>query len=293
MIHLLVASLLWAFSFGLIKRHLGGVDASLVAAIRLLLSALVFLPFLRRKVSDRVSIPALMAIGALQYGVMYIAYIQSYRFLAGHEVALLTVLTPLHVTLIHDALERRLDPGAALAAVVAVVGAGVVIHAGAGWRGAVTGIVLVQVSNACFAAGQVLYRRLLARARAAGEEVADLALFGWLYLGAVVVAGATALVTVDFATVHLTRTQGLVLLYLGLVPSGLAFFLWNVGATRTRAGTLAAMNNLKIPLAVGVALLVFGERADPLRLALGGAIIAGAIGGHEWWAGRASARERR
>ena len=44
-------------------------------------------------------------------------------------------------------------------------------------------------------------------------------------------------------------------LYLGLVPSGLAFNLWNLGATRVRAGILAVMNNLKIPLAVGVALL--------------------------------------
>ena len=34
MILLFAVSLLWAFSFGLIKRHLGGLDSSFVAAVR-------------------------------------------------------------------------------------------------------------------------------------------------------------------------------------------------------------------------------------------------------------------
>ena len=44
---LLLVSLLWAFSFSLIKRHLGGLDSSFVAAVRLGLALLVFLPFVR------------------------------------------------------------------------------------------------------------------------------------------------------------------------------------------------------------------------------------------------------
>ena len=52
-----------------------------------------------------------------------------------------------------------------------------------------------------------------------------------------------------------------------MVASGLGFFLWNVGATRVGSGTLAVMNNAKIPLAVACSLLIFGEQADPLRLA--------------------------
>ena len=44
---LLLASLIWACSFGLIKRHLAGVDPAWVTAARLGLAALVFLPFAR------------------------------------------------------------------------------------------------------------------------------------------------------------------------------------------------------------------------------------------------------
>ena len=44
---LVFVSILWAFSFGLIKGQLTGVDPLLVAAIRLLLCFLVFLPFYR------------------------------------------------------------------------------------------------------------------------------------------------------------------------------------------------------------------------------------------------------
>ena len=66
---------------------------------------------------------------------------------------------------------------------------------------------------------------------------------------------------------HLNGGQVLVLLYLGLLASGVGFFLWNVGATRVSAGTLAVFNNVKIPLAVVVSLLFFAEQTDWLRLA--------------------------
>jgi drug/metabolite transporter (DMT)-like permease len=42
---LIFVSILWAFSFGLIKGELTGLDPTLVAHIRLLLSFIVFLPF--------------------------------------------------------------------------------------------------------------------------------------------------------------------------------------------------------------------------------------------------------
>ena len=46
-----------------------------------------------------------------------------------------------------------------------------------------------------------------------------------------------------------------------MLASGVGFFLWNVGATRVRSGTLAVMNNAKVPLAVVVSLAFFGEQA--------------------------------
>jgi drug/metabolite transporter (DMT)-like permease len=72
------------------------------------------------------------------------------------------------------------------------------------------------------------------------------------------------------------------IVYLGIVASGLGFFLWNKGATKVNPGTLAAFNNAVVPLAVISSLFVFGEIEslvinDLLRIILGGSLILGAV----------------
>jgi len=46
LIYLVVVSVVWAFSFPLIKLRLTGLDASFVALVRMTLALLVLLPFL-------------------------------------------------------------------------------------------------------------------------------------------------------------------------------------------------------------------------------------------------------
>lgn len=271
MLLLVVVSLIWAFSFGLIKRHLGGVDSTFVATVRLGLSLLVFLPFLRLRGLNLRLAGALAAIGALQFGVMYLAYIESFRYLRAYEAALFTITTPIFVTLLADALDRTLRPWALAAALLAVAGTAVVALRSADLTLTLTGLALVQSSNATFAAGQVLYRRLRARHPA----LRDHEVFALLYAGAFAVAGA-AMGTRDFS-LELQTAQVLTLLYLGLIASGAGFFLWNVGATRVAAGTLAVMNNAKVPLGVAVALLVFGESARLPWLAASFALLGAAV----------------
>lgn len=255
MVQLIVVSLIWAFSFGLIKRFLGGVDSTFVSAARLGLALLVFLPFLRlRGVSVRLAL-SLAAIGAVQFGVMYLAYIESFRYLRAYEAALFTITTPILVTLIADAFDRTWRPRALLAAVLAVVGTGFVTFKSPELEVTLTGLAYVQLSNAAFAVGQVVYRKVRARHAA----IRDRDVFAFLYAGAFLIALA-AMVTKGVSP-SLTPPQLLTLVYLGVLASGVGFFLWNVGATRVSAGTLAVMNNAKVPLAVAVALIFFGEHA--------------------------------
>src|SRR5687767_14932020 len=163
MIHLVIVSLLWAFSFGLIKRYLGDVDSAFVSASRLGLALVVFLPFLRlRGVHTRLAL-TLAAIGAVQFGLMYLAYIESFRYLRAYEAALFTITTPILVTLIADALERTLRWRALAAAILAVAGTALVAMKSTDLEVTLTGFALVQFSNASFAAGQVFYRRIRAR----------------------------------------------------------------------------------------------------------------------------------
>jgi drug/metabolite transporter (DMT)-like permease len=296
MLYLILASLLWSFSFGLIKQTLGGVDPALTAFLRLGMAGLVFLPFLRpRRIAGPVSL-RLAAIGGVQYGLMYVFYIASYRHLDAHEVAVLTVLTPILVVLCDDLLGRRFSRLNNLAALLAVVGAAVLVVRPGVSLPRLGGATLVQLANACFAVGQVAYRRVMRPTAAAERRSAtaerrsgglDLAGFGWLYLGATLVAGAAWQVGGGGGIGALTGRQWGALLYLGVLPSGLGFFLWNSGARRVPTGMLAVMNNLKVPLAVLVALTVFREHADIPRLALTCAALALAL-----WAVRGAQAKR-
>lgn len=269
--YLLLVSLLWAFSFGLTKGLIIGLDGTFVAAARMGLALVVFLPFFRwRGLTPRLA-AALTGIGAIQFGLMYLAYNESFRYLSAYEVALFTLTTPVLVTLLADALDRAFRVRALVAALIAFGGTAVIVFQGQELRPTLAGLVLVQLSNLAFAAGQIGYQRLRARHPA----LRDREIFALPCLGAFLVA--FAVLYARHLTVTLDGRQMLTLLYLGGLASGLGFFLWNVGATRVNAGTLAVMNNAKIPLAVVCSLLFFGESASLPRLAVSLALLAAAV----------------
>ncbi len=270
MLHLLGASLLWAFSFGLIKGHLTDLDPWFVACFRLALAAAVFLPWALRRRPPRDILASAVALGALQFGCMYVLYIASFRHLPAYGVALWTVVTPLYVVLLAAGRRRSASGRAAAAAILAVAGA-VVVIARSSSAGSWPGILLVQGSNLCFAAGQLAYPRLAARV------TSEAGLLGWMYLGGAALAGAGALFAGGRASGVLDAQAWLVLVYLGLVPTAIGFALWNHGATRAGYGILAVSNNLKVPLAVLVSWFVFGEPADHWRMLAGLGLMLGAL----------------
>ncbi len=272
MSYLIAVSLLWAFSFGLIKGRLAGLDSAFISAARLGLALLVFLPFLRIRGLTLRTATVLMGIGAVQFGLMYLAYNESFHYLSAYEVALFTITTPILVTLFADALDRTLRWRALFAALVAVAGTAIVIWQSTTPVGVLSGFVLVQLSNAAFAVGQVLYRRVHAQSGAP----ADRDIFAILYSGAFAVALLAMLVKGKMPAA-VTPSQLATLLYLGIVSSGIGFFLWNRGATLVSAGTLAVMNNAKVPLAVACSLLFFGESADLPRLAASLVLLGAAV----------------
>lgn len=271
MIYLLAVSLLWAFSFGLTKGLTAGLDGTWVAAARLGLALLVFLPFLRpRGINARLA-GALAAIGAVQFGVMYLAYNASFATLPAYQVALFTLTTPILVTLFADAVDRTLRWRALAAALLAVIGTGIVVFQSTAMSDALRGILWVQLANAAFAVGQVAYQRVRARR----PELRDRDIFALLYAGAFALTLGVACTRDLPAT--LTAKNISTLIYLGTIASGLGFFLWNVGATKVNAGTLAVMNNAKVPLAIVCSLLFFGESANLPRVLASLAVLGTAL----------------
>ncbi len=274
MLLLLLVSVLWAFSPGLIKHFLGDLPSPAVATLRLGVTFLVFAPFLRFRLLAASTTAWLAGIGAIQFGLMYLLYLQAYQHLQGHEVYLFTILTPLYVVLLDSAIDNKLAPRHAVAALVSVLGAGLILSRSVGTANVMTGFLLVQGANLCFAAGQVAYKRTRP---ALAKKANDAQLFAWLALGGFV---ATALVAAPFtkwSAFAPTNTQWLVLAFLGAVASGAGFFLWNRGLAQVNAGTLAVLNNAKIPLGVAVSLLVFHEPTHLPRLLGSLALLALAV----------------
>ena len=268
--YLFAVTLLWAFSFSLIGVYLAGqVDAWFSVLIRVALAALVFLPFLK-KIPTPLAFK-LMLIGALQLGVMYGFYYHSFLFLSVPEVLLFTVMTPLYITLLNDALNKQFNPQFFIVAFIAVLGAITIRYENLD-SNFLVGLLLVQGANISFAIGQVTYKRLMLN-----KQLDDKTVFGWFFIGALIVASACYALFGNLNKLPSTSTQWSILIYLGIVASGLGYFMWNKGATLVNVGALAVMNNLLIPAGIIVNVLIWNRDADLLRLSIGGGVMLVAL----------------
>lgn len=284
--YLISVTALWAFSFSLIGVYLAGqVDGYFAVLIRVTLATLVFLPFLRPSLLRGKQRLALMGLGAIQLGVMYTFFYQSFLLLSVPEVLLFTIFTPVYIALLDDLLFGRFTPIYLITALLAVIGAAVIRYDGID-SGFWQGFFVVQGANLCFALGQVGYRRLAADLP---PKLAWHNVFGWFFIGAMVVALPAYLLFGNSAALPSTSLQWGVLVWLGLVASGVGYFAWNQGATKVDAGTLAIMNNALIPAGLLVNLLIWNRDADIMRLLLGALIMVGSLWLNHWWQTRRSA----
>ena len=278
MIYLAIVSLLWAFSFGLIGSALSGVDSFFTATIRLGCATLLFLPFLRAKEIVRIDRVRLVLIGAIQFGVMYACYMRAFQYLPSHLVAIFSILTPVYVVIVHDLRQRTFSSRYLIAALLSVLGAAAIkaktIPTGDFW----IGFGLMQAAGIAFAYGQVAYRDWKRNNR----QTKDRSVFSLLAMGGTASAGIAGVLLSDWSTLEVKADQWKAILYLGFVASGVGFFLWNKGASKSNPGTLAAFNNAVVPLAVLCSLFIFGESQsidmeNGIRLALGSTLILGAL----------------
>lgn len=280
--YLLLTTLIWAFSFSLIGEFLAGnVDSYFSAWVRMMLALIVFVPFMIKTPVPTTLKRQLVAIGAIQLGLMYIFYFYSFKILSVPEVLLFTITTPIYIALINDLLNGRFHPQHLIWAAVSVLGA-YIIRLDSGWNSeALLGFFVVQGANLSFATGQVFYARLK---RANGPLPAGH--FGYFFVGAALVASIALLLFGKFET-KLSIQHSLILLWLGLVASALGYFMWNKGASMVSTGSLAAMNNALIPAGLAVNLIVWQKDINFITTAIGAGLIFGAVFMDQYWTKRA------
>ncbi|WPN96851.1 carboxylate/amino acid/amine transporter [Pseudomonas sp. MUP55] len=272
--YLLVVTLIQAFSFSLIGEYLAGhVDSYFAVLVRVVLAGLIFIPLTRWRSVEPAFMRSMLIIGALQFGVTYVCLYLSFRVLTVPEVLLFTILTPLHVTLIEDALNRRFNPWALVAALVAVAGAAV-IRFDQITPNFLMGFLLLQLANFTYAAGQVMYKHLVARYP---SDQPHYRRFGYFYLGALLVVLPAFLLFGKADFLPQAPLQWGVLVFLGVVSTALGMYWWNKGACLVNGGTLAVVNNLHVPVGLLLNLLIWNQHEPLGRLALGGLVILAAV----------------
>ncbi len=244
--HLLwLVTAIWAFSFSLIGEFLAAtVDPYLAVSSRMLLALLLFSPFLLKyRTTPRLALQ-LAGIGAAQLGLMYLLLYHSFLYLSVAEVLLFTILTPVYISVL-DYYWRYQTLSSDF------------------WLG----LLLIQGANLCFAFGQVAYRRL-----ALGSVGTQTQHFGWFFVGATIVSLSATALFANWQRIPDTPLEYGILLWLGLVASGLGYWLWNAGARQVSANQLAVMNNVLIPAGLLVN-FVFWQHAVNWWTLAGGSLL--------------------
>lgn len=279
--YLIAVTLLWAVSFSLIGEYLAGqVDSYFAVLTRILLAGLLFVPLLKPKRLPPGLMLGITAVGALQFGLTYLCLYLSFEYLSVPEVLLFTIFTPLYVALIDNLLKRRFSLAPLVSTLVAVIGAAIIRYDQVS-DDFIRGFLILQLANLAFATGQVGYAHLIGHYRQSVRQ--SWHSFGFFFIGALLLALPAWLVLGNPDKLPHTPLHWSVLVWLGLVASGLGFFFWNRGATQVDAGTLGIMNNALIPAGLVVNLLIWNREADLPRLLVGGGVILLSIWINAWW----------
>ena len=274
-------TVMWAFSFSLISVYLAGqVDAWFSVVTRAGLASLVFLPFLRLKGIPLHIIIKLLAIGGIQLGVMYCFYYQSFLFLTVPEVLLFTVFTPIYITLLNDLLNRKFHQTNLITTCIAVLGAAYIQYSSVS-ENVFLGFMVIQGANLCFAFGQIGYKHVFATTPAL-NDVPKHSIFGLFFIGAFIVTSIAFLFLGSTDKLPTTNLQWGILVYLGMIASGLGFFGWNHGACQVNAASLAIMNNALIPAGLIVNLVIWNKEADLSKIFIGGSLIFASLALNEY-----------
>ena len=258
MSYLIIVSILWSFSFGIIKYGLGGVDSSYISFIRSLIAFLFFSSISIYNIKKFSFDLKLVIIGAIQFGLMYVFYIQSYAYLPAYLIATFTITTPIFVGLASKfILKEQISKNGIYAIILVLIGSFLmrmnIVNPLNYW----IGFLLIQFANFFFASGQILFKEWNIK-----NDSKDIVHnFSQLFLGATFITSIFYFFSMN-NSYELTSINLFTLIFLGLISTGLGFLFWNIGSLKVSNEKLAVMNNLIIPLAVLNSFLIFGEQID-------------------------------
>ena len=255
MLYLTIVSILWSFSFGIIKFGLTGVDSIFISFFRSLIAFIFFSSLTVYNIKKFSFVTKLIIIGAIQFGLMYVFYIQSYQYLPAYLIATFTITTPIFVILFSQALMKEsFSKNGILSVILVLIGSLMMRFNLANPLDYWFGFILIQCANMFFASGQIMFKKW--HTKNSDQDIVHN--FSQMFFGATIVTSLFYFQTMDVKNI-LSTTNLLSLIFLGICSTGIGFLLWNIGATKVSNTRLAIMNNVVIPLAVLNSFFIFGE----------------------------------
>ena len=255
MIYLILVSILWSFSFGIIKYGLPGIDSTLISVMRNLIALLFFASLTLYNFKKFSFDIRLVLIGAIQFGLMYILYIQSYQYLPAYLIATFTITTPIFIGIFSQLLDdKSFSLNGIFSIILVVIGSLMmrfnIVNPIDYWLG----FFLIQCANVCFAIGQIMFKRWHSK----NTSVDIIYNFSQMFFGAVLITSIFSIInSTNLAMLNASNLYAL--LFLGLFSTGFGFLAWNLGAIQVSNERLAVMNNAVIPIAIFNSYLIFGE----------------------------------
>lgn len=255
MLYLTIVSILWSFSFGIIKFGLTGIDSIFISFFRSLIAFIFFSSLTLYNIKKFSFDTKLIIIGAIQFGLMYVFYIQSYQYLPAYLIATFTITTPIFVGLFSQALMKEsFSKNGILSIILVLIGSFMMRFNFANPLDYWLGFILIQCANMFFASGQIMFKKWYTE----NSDKDIVHNFSQMFFGATIVTSLFYFQTMDVQNI-LSTTNLLSLIFLGLCSTGMGFLLWNIGATKVSNTRLAVMNNVVIPLAVLNSFFIFRE----------------------------------
>ena len=258
MAYLIAISILWSFSFGIIKYGLAGIDSSFISFARNVIALTFFSSVTIYNIKKFSFDLKLVGIGALQFGLMYIFYIESYQYLPAYLIATFTITTPIYVVLASKYLNgNSLNRNGIYAISLVIIGSYLMRFNSLNLEDYMLGFVLIQCANIFFATGQILFKKWNDK----NKDKDIVHNFSQLFFGATLITSIFYFLGSSESAI-LTQSNLFSLLFLGIISSGIGFLMWNIGATKVSAEKLAIMNNAVIPIAIFNSYLIFGEEIN-------------------------------
>ena len=258
MAYLIAISILWSFSFGIIKYGLAGIDSSFISFARNVIALTFFSSVTIYNIKKFSFDLKLVGIGALQFGLMYIFYIESYQYLPAYLIATFTITTPIYVVLASKYLNgNSLNRNGIYAILFVIIGSYLMRFNSLNLEDYMLGFVLIQCANIFFATGQILFKKWNDK----NKDKDIVHNFSQLFFGATLITSIFYFLGSSESAI-LTQSNLFSLLFLGIISSGIGLLMWNIGATKVSAEKLAIMNNAVIPIAIFNSYLIFGEEIN-------------------------------